>query len=84
MNLLVMNRKIIVGLVVFGIAGVSLALSAYFLFKGSGTYTDGSWKILLFNSGLFGIIGGLIGSLGAWFVISGYWEERRITQQTRT
>jgi len=78
-------------LVLLGISGTFLALSAFFLFKGSSTFTDNYYRgcvlcppfdsaeAYLNQSKIFAIIGGLIGSVGALLVVTGNKEMEKKT-----
>ena len=82
------DRKIILGLAFLVGSGIFLASSALFLaqamsiidYGGEDIYRvpigcdscQGAREALLVNLFIFGIVGGIIGSFGAWFLISGY------------
>ncbi len=84
------HRKFTVGLILLGIAGVLLALCGWLFLKTSQFYIDDVYRPegtpcdhcpaarenLVFYIRLFGITGGIVGSVGAWFLVAGYKEQQ--------
>jgi hypothetical protein len=92
----VMNSKITIGLALFCISGIFLALSVLYVFSASSAYFDillpndvypgcsncsPETDLILYEATVFAVIGGIIGSFGTYFVIVGYREMKLTAKQ---
>lgn len=81
-----MNKRLLAGLMLFGIAGLFLSLCGFYFVRAYSMYFDDvrrpegvpcdscpmAQQSMLSNAKLLGIIGGITGALGAWFTVAGY------------
>lgn len=85
------NNIIILGLALFCISGVFMALSGFYVLSTSimnldillpnDVYSGCSncsavTDLILYEVKVFAIVGGIMGSFGAWFVVVGYRETK--------